>query len=191
MLKPVDAGMVLPQVGNPPPPLPLETVKNVFRVLHGCYGNLVFSKFASGDVDQSSGDDKGLTSAYRVWAHGLREFDGATIKAALGRCMERHPEYPPSLAQFMALCHACKPRNPWRPATGPALGMSPELAAKYRAELRLKARELAEEIRQRREHIEGLDPLKQAIARAVADGGGDEAATLLRLDRMLAPRVHA
>jgi hypothetical protein len=192
MLKPVDPSVALPQQAVQQPPIPIEAVKNVFRVLHGCYGNLVFSKFATGDVDRGTGEDRGLVSAQKVWAHGLREFEATTIKAALGRCMERHPEYPPSLAQFIALCHACKPRNPWKQQTGPtALPISPELAAKYRAEFRAKLRQAAEEIRARREHVGGLDSLKQCIARAVADAGGDEVATLMRLDRMLSPKVPA
>lgn len=191
MLKPVDPTVALPQAATATPPLPIDSVRNVFKVLHGCYGNLVFSKFASGDVDQS-GEDRGLASAYRVWAHGLREFDAATIKSALGRCMERHPEFPPSLAQFIALCRACKPRNPWKPADrGPVLEMSEELRAQYRAQHLAAAREAAERVLESRKKLTGLDPLKQAIASAVGAAGGDEAAELLRLDRMFASRVSA
>jgi hypothetical protein len=196
MLKRVDPGVVLPQVGAPLPPLPPEVVNNVFKVLHGCYGTLFLNKFATGDAipmgQEHAGEDRGMVSARKVWAHGLREFDGQTVKAALALCMERHPEFPPSLGQFVALCHARKPRNPWRPPSGaPALPISPELAAQYRAEYRAQLRQAAEEIRSRRQHVDGLDMLKQAIARAVADGGGDEAVALMRLDRMLAPRVAA
>jgi hypothetical protein len=191
MLTPINPDVVLPQMAAPLPPLPPEVVNNVFKVFHGCYGNLFLSKFSTGDTDEN-GDDKGLASARKVWAHGLREFDGPTVKSALGLCMERHAEFPPSLGQFIALCHARKPRNPWRPVnTANALPISPELAAQYRAEFRAKLRQAAEEIRARRQSVGGLDMLKQAIAKAVADGGGDEATALLRLDRMLAPRVAA
>lgn len=187
MLKPVDPTGALRNAPQKAEPLPIDAVKNIFKVLHGCYGNLVLSKFATGDADANTGEDRGLASAYKVWAHGLREFDAATIKLALGRCMERHPEFPPSLAQFIALCHACKPRDPWKLPVSNALPISPELAAKYRAEFRANLREAAAEIRQRREAVGGLDALKQAIARAVADAGGDEATELLRLDKMFAP----
>jgi hypothetical protein len=87
MLIPID-----PTVAFRPQPqsLPTEAVNNVFKVLHGFYGNLFLSKFASGEVDER-GDDKGVLSARQVWAHGLRAFDGQTVKAALSRCIESPP----------------------------------------------------------------------------------------------------
>jgi hypothetical protein len=186
MLKPIDPSAAFRTHRDP---LPAEAVNNVFKVMHGFYGNLFLSKFASGEQTED-GEDSGVVSARQVWAHGLREFDGSTVKAALGRCMERHAEFPPSLPQFVALCAAAKPRAAYcPPVTAPALEMSQELREKRRNEALAKARELVE----RREQVEaaGLNPLKRAIADAVACAGGDEVAALLRLDRMLAPRVAA
>ena len=78
------------------------------------------------------------------------------------------------------------------------IGMSQALRSEYAA----KAREINEKHAKRAvdkrlgaqadmgSHV-GLDGLKSAIANAVACAGGDEVATLLRLDTMLAPRVAA
>lgn len=185
MLRPID----LSAAGRPQrEPLPTDAVNNVFKVLHGFYGNLFLSKFASGEMTPE-GEDSGVVSARQVWAHGLREFDGQTVKAALNRCMAAHAEFPPSLPQFVALCAAAKPRNVYRLPAAPALEMSQGLRDQRRNEALSKARELVEQ----REAAEqqGLNPLKRALADAVAAAGGDEVATLLRMDRMLAPRVTA
>ncbi len=168
MLKPI-------QYDGVKPPAPVEAVNNVFKVLHGFYGNLFLSKFASGSLD-ASGQDQGVVSARQIWAHGLRDMDSVTVKAALAQCVERHPEFPPSLPQFMSLCRANQPRKTFETK---ALPMSGALASQYAK----KAREAA--VKGIRRH-KGLDLLKQAIADAVGAAGGDEAAELNRLDRMFA-----
>jgi hypothetical protein len=90
----------------------------------------------------------------------------------------------------VALCTAIKPRPVYvPPPSAPVLEMAPELREQYIAEHRKKLADLAERIKNEAE--DGLSLLKQAIAAAVADGGGDEAAELLRLDRMLCRRVAA
>jgi hypothetical protein len=104
--------------------------------------------------------------------------------------MERHPEFPPSLPQFVALCAANKPREVYRPAQ-PALEMSQSLKSAYSA----RAREINERHAQRAidrktgyvELPQTLDGLKAAIANAVATAGGDEVRELRRLDAMFAP----
>ena len=168
---------------------------NIFKVMHGFYGNLFLSKFASGEVGEQG--DKGIVSARQIWGHGLRKFGPGTVKAALAQCIEAHPEFPPSLPQFVALCHACRPREAYKPAEN-VIGMSQVLRSEYAA----KAREINQKHAQRAVDkrlgaqadmgsYAGLDGLKSAIANAVACAGGDEVATLLRLDTMLAPRVAA
>jgi hypothetical protein len=166
-------------------------IKRVFMVLHGFYGNLFLSKFATGSSNET-GEDQGIANARLVWAHSLSEFDVETVKLALRRCQTAHPEFPPSLPQFVALCAAIQPRQVYRPPmpTTPALEMSPEA----REELRAKERERLAALAQRLKEAPADSPLtllKQAIARAVADAGGDEVAELLRLDRLLAPKVAA
>lgn len=176
-------------IAKPQPEIDDASIKRVFMVLHGFYGNLFLNKFSTGVLDES-GKDKGITSSMRVWAHSLRSYDAATVMTALERCQAQHAEFPPSLPQFVALCEAAKPRKVYRPPTAPAaLTMSQELRDELIAKHRQRARELVEEAKALDE--DGLSPLKRAIADAVACAGGDEVATLLRLDRELAPRAAA
>lgn len=195
MLKPIDPGSARrPQ----PQALPAEAVNNVFKVLHGFYGNLFLSKFATGAVfpegHENAGEDKGIVSTRQVWAHGLREFDGATVKTALSQCKERYLEYPPNLPQFIALCAANKVRETFQTDL-PVLTMSSELRSRYVADARQKLAKLREsEMHLKTGYIElprTLDGLKRAVANAVACAGGDEAAALRHLDVMLAPRAAA
>jgi hypothetical protein len=160
-----------------------DDVKRVFMVLHGYYGGLFLSKFSTGMVD-AQGRDQGVANARRVWSHGLRSFDAKTVAHALEVCKDRHPEFPPTLPQFVALCNAVRPREVYR-AVGydmPAEKRS-AYAARARAEMAaLAARRTGAE--QVGRPAVGLDALKQAIADAVRTAGGDEVAALVRLDRM-------
>lgn len=175
---------------RPQAPMPVDVVNNIFKVFHGFYGNLFLSKFSTGEVDPQGGD-AGIVSARQIWGHGLRDFDAGTVKAALAQCMDRHPEFPPSLPQFVALCAANKPRDVYRPAV-PALEMSQGLKSAYSA----RAREINERHAQRAidrktgyvELPQTLDGLKAAIANAVATAGGDEVKELRRLNVMFAPK---
>lgn len=190
MLKPIDQTAAM----RPQAPLPSDVVNNVFKVLHGFYGNLFLSKFASGEVD-ATGQDKGVMSARMVWGHGLRDFDASTIKAALSQCIERHAEFPPSMPQFVQLCMANKVREVFKTDAPAQIGMSAELRSRYAEQARQKNRErAARALELATGYVRlpmSLDGLKQAIANAVATAGGDEAATLRRLDLMLAPRAAA
>lgn len=181
MLKLVEIPAIARQQ-NADQPRPTDGANNVFRVLHGFYGNLFLSKFATGEPLPGGGDG-GVASARGIWAYGLRQFTTETVKAALGRTVDTHPEFPPTLPQFVALCKACAPRQAFQPALPPA--------AVDRTEHARKARERLESIRATQPKEDGLTLLKQAIAEAVGCAGGDEAATLARLDRMLAPTRQA
>lgn len=180
-------------IKQPTPALPVDVVNNIFKVFHGFYGNLFLSKFSTGEVD-AQGADAGIVSARQIWAHGLREFNPGTVKAALAQCMQEHPKFPPSLPEFVALCAANKPREVYRPAV-PALEMSQSLKSAYSA----RAREINERHAQRAidrktgyvELPQTLDGLKAAIANAVATAGGDEVKELRRLDLMFAKAVPA
>jgi hypothetical protein len=186
MLKPIAGSLA--GIGQPQRERDDSTIRRVFMVLHGFYGNLFSSKFATGIVEDN-GEDQGMASARRVWGYSLSEYDADTIKTALSRCRERHPEYPPSLPQFQALCDAAKPRAAWKPpqsADTLLIEESAESRAARRAEARRKATAAAHRAMEARQP-KGLDALKQAIASAVREAGGDEAACLLRLDRVLSP----
>ena len=175
---------------RPQAPMPADVVNNIFKVFHGFYGNLFLSKFATGEVDPQGGD-AGIVSARQIWGHGLRDFDAGTVKAALAQCMDRHPEFPPSLPQFVALCAANKPREVYRPAQ-PALEMSQSLKSAYSARAReINERHARKAIDRKTGYVElpqSLDGLKAAIANAVATAGGDEVKELRRLDLMFAPK---
>lgn len=168
----------------------------VFKTLQGMYGSLFLSKFSTGKV-LPNGGDAGVISARDVWAVSLQRFDAGTVGTALDRVLTDFPEFPPSLPQFVALCHACRPREAYKPAAN-VIGMSQTLRSEYAA----KAREINEKHAKRAVDkrlgavvavgsLEGLDGLKSAIANAVANAGGDEVAALLRLDAMLSPKVAA
>ena len=190
MLNPIS--VTTDAIRQAPQPMPVEAVNNVFKVFHGFYGNLFLSKFATGEA--GDGGDKGIVSARQIWGHGLRGFDAATVKTALAQCVTAHPEFPPSLPQFVALCRANKPREAYR-APQPVIGMSQELRSKYARQAReINARHAQRAIDKRTGFIEiepGLQGLKRAIANAVATAGGDEVAELRRLDAMFSPGAAA
>lgn len=183
MLKPIAVNAE--QFSSAQPQPDESIVNNVFKVFHGFYGNLFLSKFSSGVTD-AAGRDKGVASARTVWAFSLRKFSEQTVVAALGRCETLHPEFPPSLPQFLAVCAACAPRATYRVEN--AIEMSGELRSRYARQAReINARHDAKALRCKTGFIplpNTLDGLKQAIASAVGEAGGNEAAELLRLDRM-------
>ena len=162
------------------PPMP-NAADAVFRAMHGLYGQLWLSKFATGQAG-ADGADAGVVSAKAIWAHGLRDFDSGVVKLALRQCLERHPDFPPSLPQFVALCRANAPREVFR-----TLPMSAELYAERSKEAREKLRELRQRFQPVARATGGLALLFEAIADAVKCAGGDEIAALRRLDGMVKP----
>lgn len=159
-----------------------EDANNVFRVMHGFYGNLFLSKFATGEA-RADGGDGGVASARAIWAHGLRGFDVEVVKTALARTLDAHPEYPPTLPQFVALCRACAPRATYKPEI-PAIAMSQELRSRNAARAREISVRHATGVAAKQAPPAGLPTLKALIAGAVSAAGGDEAAELNRLDRL-------
>lgn len=86
------------------------TVRKLFLVLHGKYGNVFAGKFATGELNDE-GKDKGVLAALRVWASALAKYPGPIIELAAERLKATHPEFPPSLPQFEKLCDAAMPRQ--------------------------------------------------------------------------------
>ena len=189
MLKPlqIDASQIQAAAQTEPNDV---IVKDVFRALHGFYGTLFTAKYATDQVD-AAGKDKGILSARMVWGYELRRFDRQTVGSAIDACMKAHLEYPPGLPQFVALCAASQPRETYRPGV-PEIGMAQALRSQYARQAReINARHAAVAMSRKTGYVElapGLAGIKQAIANAVAEAGGDEVAELLRLDRMLAAR---
>lgn len=98
-------------------------VRKLFMVLHGSYGNLFLSKFSTGEKD-AEGRDKGIRAAMKVWDSKLANFAPDVVEAAAGRMTSKHPEFPPNLPQFEALCEAIQPRKTYAQEVG--LPMLPE-----------------------------------------------------------------
>ena len=103
------AALAQQQIGGGEPQRKTKLAQHVFRVLHGMYGNLFLSKFATGQQN-GDGTDVGIESAKTIWGHGLAKYDMAVIREALAACLQSHPEFPPSLPQMLSLCEARKPR---------------------------------------------------------------------------------
>ena len=201
MFKPVAISMSANEQLQQPHCLDQGVVNSVFKVFHGCYGNLFLAKFATGqlagaaEVDSEGqsieGQDRGVLSARKIWAHGLRFFDASTVKTALAQCMERYQEFPPSLPQLTAICAANKPRQVYKPEV-PAISMGQALRSRYAAQARAINARCAQKAVQNRLGTPapalGLVGLMEGIANAVANAGGDEVAELIRLEAMLTPK---
>lgn len=92
-------------------------VRRLFMVLHGAYGTAFVSKFGTGERD-ANGKDKGIRSAMQVWQSKLAAYPADVIEAAAARVMDAHPEFPPTLPQFEALCRAAMPRKTYAEEAG-------------------------------------------------------------------------
>jgi hypothetical protein len=165
--------------------VPIEVVNQVFKVLHGAYGSLFLAKFATGELDEN-GKDKGIKSTRQVWAHGLMGMDSKTITGALERVLEVHPEFPPTLPQFIALCKAAKPSQ--RPDELARLGVSGQAHSDATKGAREAALAKIGAVKKPRATESPLNELKSLVAQAVALAGGDEVKELMRLDALLAPK---
>lgn len=89
------------------------TIRKLFMLLHGSYGNAFISKFSTGEKLQV-GDkqhDKGVLTAMKVWNAQLAKYSSEVVETAAGRATEAHKQFPPNLAEFEALCRAAQPRK--------------------------------------------------------------------------------
>lgn len=162
----------------------------VYKAMHGFYGSLWLNKFSTG-MASAGGGDEGFEAARRMWGFALSRYGRDIVRLALGKCITVHPEFPPSLPQFVALCESCRPREAFR-AQDNAIGMSQQLRSSYSRRLRevnakhlQKARELRSgaTTRENDAGLSGLPLLNSLLAEAIGLAGGDEAAALLRLER--------
>ena len=150
-------------------------VEAIFAKLTLVYGQQFLRRWQDLDLSAVKGD----------WAHELSGLD--TNPKRIAYALQNLPvDKPPTVLEFRAIA--------WKmPVAGDnALiemkahkGTSPSLETLGR--IAAIKREKAADT----EGPNGLDLLKQAIADAVGCAGGDEAATLARLDRMLAPKRQA
>lgn len=86
------------------------TIRKLFLLMHGAYGNQFASKFSTGVKDES-GSDKGIRAAMLVWDAKLGKYPADVIEIAAGRVQGEHPDFPPNLPQFEKLCDAAMPRK--------------------------------------------------------------------------------
>lgn len=74
-----------------------------------------------------------------VWADALGQFDGEDIRGALTTAFDAHPDYPPTLPQFVGLCRVArriKAANATKLPAPPGVPCSPEIKAQLDATLR-------------------------------------------------------
>lgn len=167
----------------------MPEIKRLFMLFHGMYGNQLLDKFRTGKLNDKK-EDMGILSAQSVWHNDLQHFDFAIIKRAAEKCKERHPTFPPTLPEFLALCRACTPSAVARPAAA-QIGMSDELKAKIRARNRQTLAELKLGASERVDYGTGLPALLLLTAKAIGAAGGDEVKALLSLEAKFMPNANA
>lgn len=87
-----------------------QTIRKLFLVMQGTYGNQFLSKFGTGVVDKDN-RDLGIAAAMRVWERALVKYDAGVIETAADRAIEAHKQFAPNLAEFESLCRAAQPRK--------------------------------------------------------------------------------
>ncbi|RDI11002.1 hypothetical protein [Comamonas sp. AG1104] len=127
-------------------------VAKLFLLMQGSYGTAFLSKFGSGALD-NDGQDIGMLAALKVWGASLRKYAPEVIEAAADRIADHHPEFPPSLPQFEALCKAATPRKTYAEEAGLLALPAPKF---QRLEVRIVA------------HGDGKDWARKILARSEA-----------------------
>jgi len=174
----------------------LALANRVFKLLHGAYGTLFLSRYATGEID-GDGADLGVKNARRVWAHYLSDVPHAAIFGAINRMPKEHLEFPPSAAQFRALCmreaDEIKAKDKVEEARKalPASGKAFSDATKRSREAAFHSISQARRLDRSVQVSEGLELLISVVAEAVANGGGDEVGELRRLNQMFAHRKRS
>jgi len=113
------------------------TVRKLFVLLHGAYGSLFLSKYATGEKSEAGGD-KGVAAAMLVWDSALAKFAPDVIEAGAKRLMSESPEFAPNLPQLEKVCEAITPRKtyaeeaglPMLPAPAPVAPMKVDFSQK-------------------------------------------------------------
>lgn len=93
------------------------TVRKLFVLLHGAYGSLFLSKYATGEKSEAGGD-KGVAAAMLVWDAALSRFTPDVIEAGAKRLMAESPEFAPNLPQLEKVCEAITPRKTYAEEAG-------------------------------------------------------------------------
>ena len=101
-------------------------VKNLFLLMQGFYGTLFLSKFCTGVLD-SEKRDLGIRAAMAVWRSQLAKYAPGVIEQAAEKMAHDHPDFPPNLPQFEAICRALTPRKTHAELHGYAMLPAPKL----------------------------------------------------------------
>jgi len=91
-------------------PEPSQWIRKLFAVLQAAYGTTFLAKFATGELNDA-GEDKGVRTALLVWESDLIAFAPDVIEAAVARCREESPKFPPNLPELVQACKAITPRK--------------------------------------------------------------------------------
>lgn len=142
------------------------TVRKLFVLLHGAYGSLFLSKYATGEKSESGGD-KGVAAAMLVWDAALSKYTPDVIEAAAKRLMGENPEFAPNLPQLEKVCEAITPRKTYSEEAGlPRLpAPAPAEPTKVSFEMRGDGRDWARRIMARQEAGDRIRPYSLQCAR--------------------------
>lgn len=143
-----------------------STVRKLFVLLHGAYGSLFLSKYATGEKSEAGGD-KGVAAAMLVWDAALAKFAPDVIEAAAKRLMTESPEFAPNLPQLEKVCEAITPRKTYSEEAGlPRLpAPAPAEPTKVSFEMRGDGRDWARRILARQEAGDHIRPYALQCAR--------------------------
>ena len=142
------------------------TVRKLFVLLHGSYGSLFLSKYATGEKSEAGGD-KGVAAAMLVWDAALAKYATDVIEAAAKRLMTESPEFAPNLPQLEKVCEAITPRKTYAEEAGLPRLPAPEPAApmKVSFEMRGDGKDWARRIMARQEAGDRIRPYSLQCAR--------------------------
>ena len=142
------------------------TVRKLFVLLHGSYGSLFLSKYATGEKSEAGGD-KGVAAAMLVWDAALSKFAPDVIETAAKRLMAESPEFAPNLPQLEKVCEAITPRKTYSEEAGlPRLpAPAPAEPTKVSFEMRGDGRDWARRIMARQEAGDRIRPYSLQCAR--------------------------
>ena len=142
------------------------TVRKLFVLLHGSYGSLFLSKYATGEKSEAGGD-KGVAAAMLVWDAALSKFAPDVIETAAKRLMAESPEFAPNLPQLEKVCEAITPRKTYSEEAGlPRLpAPAPAEPTKVSFEMRGDGKDWARRIMARQEAGDRIRPYSLQRAR--------------------------
>ena len=142
------------------------TMRKLFVLLHGSYGSLFLSKYATGEKSEAGGD-KGVAAAMLVWDAALSKFAPDVIETAARRLMAESPEFPPNMPQLEKVCDAITPRKTYAEEAGlPRLpAPAPAEPTKVSFEMRGDGKDWARRIMARQEAGDRIRPYTLTCAR--------------------------